>query len=186
MAYYEYLKEVLGPLRLYELDEGPGAVELQIAGEFLDSLFAAFADFENESVVQTAETYGLEGYEEIFPRYALGKDVNDRRDTILSLMRIDGHSHTIGAIRNVIICFGINAEIDELPGEDTVVIGFPGVHGAPRRFANIRWLMDMVIPCHLEIFYDLVRTTWAELEAKNITWAYVESLDCNWEDFEGI
>ena len=184
MSYYDYLRDLLRPMRLYELDEGYGSIELEMEGIAFDALFEAVEISERESVLQKAESFGLRGFEELFPSFERAEDLNGRRETIRGLMRIDGHSHTLPALRGIVECFGIDMDIVESPGLDLVTISFPGVDGSPECFAQIRWLVEEILPCHLEVRYALTRTDWNALESRNFTWAIIESAALYWEQLE--
>lgn len=65
MGYFEELKKLLHPLRIYELSEGIGAAELFAEGEALDRVMAELENAEREAVPSTAEDFGLAAYEKI-------------------------------------------------------------------------------------------------------------------------
>ena len=60
MGYYNYLCELLRPLRVYRLDEGSlSGAELYAAGEGLDAAAEALEKAAREGVLMTAEDEGL-------------------------------------------------------------------------------------------------------------------------------
>ena len=60
MGYYNYLCELLRPLRVYRLDEGSlSGAELYAAGEGLDAAAEALEKAVREGVLMTAEDEGL-------------------------------------------------------------------------------------------------------------------------------
>ena len=69
MGYYNYLCELLRPLRVYRLDEGSlSGAELYAAGEGLDAAAEALEKAVREGVLMTAEDEGLSRRERLFSR----------------------------------------------------------------------------------------------------------------------
>ena len=69
MGYYNYLCELLRPLRVYRLDEGSlSGAELYAAGEGLDAAAEALEKAVCEGVLMTAEDEGLSRRERLFSR----------------------------------------------------------------------------------------------------------------------
>lgn len=67
MGYYNYLCELLRPLRVYRLDEGSlSGAELYAAGEGLDAAAEALEKAVREGVLMTAEDEGLSRRERLF------------------------------------------------------------------------------------------------------------------------
>ena len=70
MGYYNYLCELLRPLRVYRLDEGSlSGAELYAAGEGLDAAAEALEKAVREGVLMTAEDEGhtWESFEKAVP-----------------------------------------------------------------------------------------------------------------------
>lgn len=61
MSYTDYLKELLRPLGVYDVDAPFNGGELTAAGEALDGAFGALEEVERESSLLTARSWGLEG-----------------------------------------------------------------------------------------------------------------------------
>ena len=69
MGYYNYLCELLRPLRVYRLDEGSlSGAELYAAGEGLDAAAEALEKAVREGMLMTAEDEGLSRRERLFSR----------------------------------------------------------------------------------------------------------------------
>ena len=184
MGYGSYLKDLLRPLRLYELDSGDGAAELECEGEQLDAVFAALETAQRESVVATAEDTGLSAYEEILPFVPAYVTDRDRRRAIEALLRIDSRSFTPAAINDTVAGCGIRALVEETDTPLTVRVSFPYNRGVPEDFEQLQKRIGEILPCHLEITYEFVFVLWRELEqwlASGLeaeacgTWSAVES-----------
>ena len=89
MGYYNYLCELLRPLRVYRLDEGSlSGAELYAAGEGLDAAAEALEKAVREGVLMTAEDEGLSRRERLFSRVGARTTPALRRLAIASLLRV--------------------------------------------------------------------------------------------------
>lgn len=61
MSYTDYLKELLRPLGVYDVEAPFNGGELTAAGEALDGALGALEEVERESSLVTARSWGLEG-----------------------------------------------------------------------------------------------------------------------------
>ena len=175
MSYGTYLKDLLRPLRLYELDSGDGAAELECEGEQLDAVFAALETAQRESVVATAEDTGLSAYEEILPFVPAYVTDKDRRRAIEALLRIDSRSFTPAAVNDTIAGCGIRALVEETDTPQTVRVSFPYNRGVPEDFAPLQKRIEEILPCHLGVVYAFIFALWQELERWLKTWREAES-----------
>ncbi len=113
MGYGEYMKNLLAPLQLYDLEHGAGAGELDVLGQFLDGLFDDFVCIEKESVISTAEDEGLAAYEHILPYVPVSGTTQERRAALCALLSIDGASFSCAEIARTLIGCGISAQAHE-------------------------------------------------------------------------
>ena len=174
MGYATYLKDLLRPLRLYDLDAGDGAVELECEGEQLDAVFAALETAQRESIVASAEDVGLSAYEKILPFVPAYATDKDRRRAIEALLRIDSRSFTLAAINDTVAGCGIRALVEETDIPLTVRVSFPYNRGVPEDFEQLQKRIEEILPCHLEILYEFLFVLWQELEEWLETWQEVE------------
>ena len=84
MGCCDYLKNLLRPMRLYDVDEGYGADELWVEGSFLDGVLAALDDIDREMLIPTAEDTGLARYEELLPYRPSSATLADRRQAVMA------------------------------------------------------------------------------------------------------
>lgn len=88
MAYAEYLKNLLAPLGIYDLEKGSiSEAMVHAAGQALDQTEQSMERTERESLVATALEEGLERRETLFARRPVAETVEDRRAAITALMR---------------------------------------------------------------------------------------------------
>jgi len=185
MKYSDHLKSLLKPLGLYNLDSGPGADELIVQGNALDQLFSQLDILEQEAFIQTAEDFGLSLYENLLPNYPKPQTLSLRRHSVSALLQISDSSFTLQSILDTAKIFGIpNMKIDESPALSLITISFPGTAGVPPGFENIQWVINTLVPCHLEVVYKLNVISWAMLQIKFIAWVYLENSAKSWNALE--
>ena len=110
MGYYNYLCELLRPLRVYRLDEGSlSGAELYAAGEGLDAAAEALEKAAREGVLMTAEDEGLSRRERLFSRVGARTTPALRRLAIASLLRVGGDGFSLEAVNQAIRGCGARA-----------------------------------------------------------------------------
>lgn len=184
MAYTEYLKELLLPLGLYDLEEGVGAQELLVIGGQMDLLFEALEELGREVFPASAEGYGLAFFEEILPYKPASPTLEDERRAILSLLRIRGGSFTLPRLRETLSGCGLTAEIEETGDPLTASVRFPRNRGIPPDFEAVQKRIETIVPCHLQIEYVYIYATWRELAAGLLSWKQLEEKVKNWRELE--
>ena len=182
MSGAQYLRQLLAPLGVYDL-EGPFQNgELEALGEALDQAEAALDELHRESCLATAQDWGLERTASLFRRRPIAATPKAMREALAALLRISGDCFTLAAVNDNLTGCGLNAVASEgeLPG--TVEVRFPEVPGVPDGFPAMRRIIEDILPCHLEIQYAFWYATWAELEARFQTWADLEALGPTWAE----
>ena len=138
MGYYNYLCELLRPLRVYRLDEGSlSGAELYAAGEGLDAVAEALEKAAREGVLMTAEDEGLSRRERLFSRVGARTTPALRRLAIASLLRVGGDGFTLEAVNQTISGCGVRAVAAETDEQGVVRVTFPQVAGEPEDFAKM-------------------------------------------------
>ena len=185
MGYYNYLCELLRPLRVYRLDEGSlSGAELYAAGEGLDAAAEALEKAVREGVLMTAEDEGLARREKLFSRCPVSVSTALRREAIAALGRISTDSFTLDAINSTLSGCGIKALAEETEKKGTVKVWFPNTVGVPDEFSQVESIILDIIPCHLLVEFYFRYLTWLECEAQKFTWQSVEDAHHTWESFE--
>ena len=184
MGYFEHLKSLLYPLRIYELNEGIGAAELFAEGEALDRAQAELESAEREAIPSTAEGHGLAAYEKIMPFVPLYMTAEQRREAIMALLRIDWASFTLEDMNATVAGCGVAAEIGESETPETVTVTILGVRGIPENFDEISYRIEQILPCHLGIEYIFTFLIWRELEEWIADWAELEAAAPTWAALE--
>ena len=185
MPYYEFLCELLSPLRVYRTERGTASgSELYAAGEALDEAADALEYAEREGVLPLSEGEGLTRRERLFSRCPASPNAALRREAIASLSRINDDSFTLEAINATISGCGIHALAEETEQTGVIRVSFPDTAGVPEEFERIRQIVLDIIPCHLLTEFYFRYLTWAECEARGMTWGGVEAYEHTWESFE--
>lgn len=184
MGYAEYLKNLLRPMRLYELEEGDGCAELEGEGAQLDGICSCLDRTLREGVTATAEAEGLSAYEEILPFVPSYITAEDRLRAIAALLRIDMQSFTIAALNDTIAGCGIRARVEEADEPQTVIVSFPYNRGMPDDFEPLMERIERILPCHLGVEYVFEFLLWKELESWLLNWAELEAKVKSWEALE--
>jgi len=184
VSYARYLRELLAPLRIYDLENGAGAAELDAAGTLMDALLDELLVQERESCPATATDYGLSRYEELLPYTPAYITPEDRRNALHALLRIDGCSFTPTDLQNTVAGCGIEAVVQETDTPFTVEVHFPQNRGIPEDFPQIRSRIEQILPCHLEVVYVFIYFLWHELETHLLTWAQLEESVKSWKELE--
>lgn len=184
MGYADYLKDLLRPLRLYELDSGDGCAELEAEGEQLDGVCAHLDAALREGMLALAQDTGLGAYEEILPFVPSYLTAQDRRRAIGALLRIDMRSFTVKALNDTIAGCGIRAVVEEAEAKQTVRVSFPYNRGVPEGIEQLQSRIEQILPCHLGVEYVFVRILWRELEQWFGSWNELEALCPSWDELE--
>lgn len=184
MGYYEHLRRLLHPLRLYDLDTGAGRAELIALGGALDGVYGELEELEREAIPASASHYGLEAYEKIMPFVPAYQLTEERRAAISALLRIDDMGFSLGAMNSTIAGCGINAEVREAETPETVTVAIINTRGVPEDFSHIKERIELILPCHLEVEYSFIYTTWGEFMGYVESWNELQGAIANWSEME--
>lgn len=184
MGYSEYMKQLLAPMRLYDLDEGIGARELDAVGARLDALAQSLAAIQRESIAATAESEGLKAYESILPYIPAYETMEERRGALCALLSIDNASFTGADVARTLAGCGVSAMARETESPDVVEVTFPGRRGEPEGIEALRTRIESILPCHLEVRYIYSYPVWSELEEAFSSWSAIEGTA--WAELERV
>ena len=117
MGSFDSMKNKLAPLGVYSLEEGSTAVcELKAYAEGLDPLFNRLQEFERESFIATAETYGLSERERFSDKEKTDLTVEQRRALLTGFEQDLGAKGTFNGFTKHLRDNGIvSFSIDEHP-----------------------------------------------------------------------
>lgn len=152
MSYTEYLKDVLRPLHIYDLDNGYGADELYVLGTALDAVFDSLEETLREMSPLAAEDYGLECYKNILPDENMFENAEDRRAAIAVLSTVSGLS--LAELNGNLSRCGINASVSE-SGTETVCVSISAEGRSDDYVDAVKQCIEQLLPCHLNIVYEV-------------------------------
>ena len=184
MGYFEHLKEILYPLRLYDMESGAGKAELMALGSAMDERQRALEELEREAVPATASGYGLGLYEEIMPFVPAYQLSDERRAAISALLRIDDESFTPSAINGTVAGCGVEAVVTEGDEAETVVVSIINTRGVPEDFSALQERIEQILPCHLDVEYSFIYTTWNEFMGYIDSWDELMGAIADWSAME--
>lgn len=183
MSYAQYLRELLAPLRVYDLMAPFNGGELEVQGEALDRVEQRLEELQREMSLTTAESWGLERVAQLFVRRPVADGPRELAAALAALLRIGGDSFTQEAINDTIAGCGLTAQVTET-GVGEVSVCFPGVSGVPEGFAELKKIVEDILPAHLAVKYLFWYLTWAELEEQFPSWQQLESQGLTWSELE--
>ena len=186
MSCGEYLKELLRPLGVYQLEGTINGGELEAQGQALDGVAGTLDTLQREMLLTTAEDAGLEAIECLLSRRPVTETAEGRRAALAALLRIGGDSFTLAAINDNLAGCGINAVASETETPGTVEVRFPDVPGIPDGFEELRAIIEDILPCHLVVEYVYWYVTWGMLEDRFATWGELEQLNLTWGEVEKL
>lgn len=183
MSYAGYLRELLRPLGVYDLDAPFNGGELDVQGAALDGAESLLEEAGREIDLTAAESWGLERLGSLFVRRPVAQTPRAMAQALSALLRIGGDSFTLAAINDTISGCGIPAQVEE-NGAGTVTVSFPGTAGMPEGFPQLKRIVEDILPAHLDIRYWFWYLTWTELEEKFPAWQAIEDRGLTWAELE--
>ncbi len=184
LGYTDYLKQLLFPLGVYDLEEGIGAEEIGVIGKQLDDIFNSLEELGRETVLSQAKSYGLKNYEKLLPYTPAYITTQDERQAVMALLRIRGGCFTLPMLQETLSGCGIFASIAESGKAMTIDVGFPENRGVPQGFDKLKTRIEEIIPCHLAVEYRFTYSTWQELMSKLQGWTAIERNVHSWRELE--
>ena len=176
-GYADYLAGLLHPLRVYELrEESFSGGELAAIGAAMDGVETALSGQLEQARSPTAGDEGLRRWEELL----LGPPAADtpaaRRAALAALLGISWDGFTPGALATAVRGCGVDCVVEETGPCAPLHIRFPGRYGRPQPWARAKWILEQILPAHLELVYLFRWITWAETHEKKLTWGQVSGL----------
>lgn len=185
-GYGEYLKELLRPMGVYQLEGSLNGAELESLGAGLDGVQSLLEKIHRQADLTTADGEGLAAVAALFVRRPVTNDPERLRAALAALLRVGGDSFTLNAINDNLAGCGLNAVASEGALPQTVEVRFPEVPGIPEGYEEMRKIIEDILPCHLEIEYVFWYVTWAVLEGRFATWGDLEQKYPTWEGLEKL
>ena len=184
MSYAQYLRQLLRPLGVYDVEGRYLSGELEAEGLALDGVESVLDELQREANLATAEDWGLERIAGLLRRRPPASTTKAMREALAALLRISGDSFTLEAINDTIAGCGVIARVDETDEPGTVEVWFPEIPGIPPAFEEIDKIISDISPAHLLIRYRFWFITWEQLEQRLPTWQDIEEKHLTWEQLQ--
>lgn len=185
MSYASHLRNLLQPLGIYTFREGSiSGSEIESIGMLLDEVESALETAEKETLLPTAEEWGLSRRGALFARQPVAPNPELKRAALTALMQIGEDDFTQEALNRALSGCGIRATVTETEEQGCVRVIFPNTAGIPNEFDQIAQIILDIIPCHLNVEFYFRYLTWIELEARFKTWEQIEAGDHTWDSLE--
>ena len=124
MSYAQYLRQLLRPLGVYDVEGRYLSGELEAEGLALDGVESVLDELQREANLATAEDWGLERIAGLLRRRPPASTTKAMREALAALLRISGDSFTLEAINDTIAGCGVIARVDETDEPGTMSIYF--------------------------------------------------------------
>lgn len=186
MSNAAYMKDLLRPLGVYNLDESFLGAELECMGLALDGVEKELERIQQEMCLTTAREEGLNEAAKLFGLRPVTQNSKQLADALSALGRISWDSFTLSAINNTISGCGVRAEVAETDTPGAVTVRFPDLKGVPDRFDSLREVIEDILPAHLQIEYLFWYLIWEELESRKLTWQGIQNIGMSWKELETL
>lgn len=186
MSNAAYMKDLLRPLGVYQLDDSFLGGELECMGRAMDALQEELERIQQEMSLVTACGEGVEKAVKLFGLHPVTQDTRQLARSLSALGRIGWDSFTLSAINSTIGGCGVNAEVTETDTPGTVVVRFPELKGVPEEFESLRRIIENILPAHLRVQYLFWYMTWGEWSGQAMTWQAIHEEGLTWETFETL
>ena len=155
MGYAEHLRKLLRPLGVYDLrPESLSGGELEALGEAFDLLYQWISYELAEALPLTAAGEGLNSWERLLGCPRLLETAEDRRQTLLGLLRLPYLGATEAALTEAAAFTGAAIRFDESLLPQKLVVHLEGVPPDAAARAEIEAYFHKLLPCHLTVEYQ--------------------------------
>lgn len=181
ISFEDELVNLLRPLGVYDLRSGAiNRGELAAYGVRLEHAEGELEHTSREMNLTTAEDFGLERIEALLPYRPVCTTVSQRREALAALLRISGDSFTPEAINDTLVGCGVNARAEEGPRPGYVKVYFPGVAGIPEGFDRLRYIIEEILPSHVDVTYVFWYNTWGMVADRHSTFGSAVGTGLSW------
>lgn len=169
MGYTNYLKNMLHPLGIYNLQNGYGAAELEALGKALDSADEKIGDMLIDVALNGEH---LKKAEELFPIVNFKENDDERISAVKVLLNVNDSYNDKKSLEKQFEACGVAADIIETDEKFAVELHFENIRGelSDREEKVCRAIM----PAHLILRFV----------CSGVTWDRIESLYPTWNDFD--
>ncbi|MCI6007578.1 putative phage tail protein [Oscillospiraceae bacterium LCP25S3_E10] len=176
----------LKPLGLYSLESSTVVYkELLCYAQQLEAVADEISNLLKESIVTSAEDYGIEMWELLWGVKRSDMDIAKRRQAISERLALTGRSCTVDDVKNFFLSLGAKAEISEDYIKNRLYIHITNgseISMNLRKYISAQALE--FLPAHLAVFLDYRLGNWNTLDQKNNTFNTYDAMNYTWDKLE--
>ena len=179
------MKRAMQPLGIYRRNAENLTNELTVYADELELLYSEIDALIPEGFITTATGIGLKEYEELFGPEQASLSAETRRERLLKRMNLGEGDFTPAGIRKALDSFGLEYVIAEFPTLNRLnIVAQTDYTKAEQTF--IKAEVEKIVPAHLEFQLVFNTLTWDELDARNKTFAQLDSDDLDWDQIDAL
>lgn len=182
---YDRMKSVLTKLDLYDFENTTVSFELKAYASVLDEVNDQLFSMLDECFIDSANSYGLSMREQIIGSIRTDLSLKERRNMLKLRENIDMSSFTPDKIKEALSSFNLDCTLYEYPSLYKVVIVANGEYKAEQQ-AWIQTQVEKIMPAHLEVYIVFDGMTFEQIDTKDNTYSFIDSLDYTWADIEKL
>lgn len=153
MAYEEFLRRTLAPLRIYELDSGYGAIELACEGSALDEVYDRLERLDARRRIESATESELAEYEALLPFPPICESISDRRAAVTAMLGAGNRCVTLSELNRILPVCGAEVTAYETDSAYTLRLVFANYPEDAQTLSELKRRIDEIVPCHLALTY---------------------------------
>lgn len=178
----------LKPLGLYNLSEDTTIYsELEVYANAFNEIICVADNILKESIVNTAEDYGLELQEQLWGLSRTELSTEQRRESIKNRYNIRYSDSTLKSMQHFLVSVGVKGQITELPSQNRVYIYVENGSQFPlgvRKYINAQ--TESFFPAHIDVFLDYRVATWDTLDSYRTMFDTYDNFNFTWDRAEHI
>lgn len=179
------MKRAMLPLGIYRKNAENLTNELKVYADEIERLYTEIDALIPEGFITTATGIGLKEYEELFGPEQDSLSPQTRRERLLGRMNLGEGDFTPAGIRKALDSFGLEYTISEFPTLNRLnIVAQTDYSKAEQTF--IKEEVEKIVPAHLEFQLVFNTLTWSELDARDKTFAQLDSDDLEWDQIDAL
>ena len=153
------IKQILDPLLIYDLKEGSMTdKEISVYSKFLQSISDKIDELLNESIIQTAKSYGLSNKLMLLPiKIGDNDSLNTQRQKLINMLSLSSNNFNKTDIITVLKSIGLECDIIENKKEETITVSSKNKDIDQKEVKIFKELLSKMLPAHLDIIFDIGR-----------------------------
>lgn len=187
MAYlpFDYLKEKLVSTGIYEDKEDSAALlELRCYAAGFQALGDEIESLLSESFAQTAQSGGLDYFENKYDLGFISDNQEERKKGISAALKISDGSFTQRSLEEFLRETVGEFEMDASYANSAVSITIKN-RGLSSYFIEwIKRILPKIITAELELSITIDGLSWTKIDEKNLTWLEMDNKNYTWADIE--